>query len=172
MKTPFAQLIGCSKKNELVSLCKSAVIADSDFLGFIVACDLGLTHLRYTRHIFDYVPPELAVRPNDREILHADPTSIEGQKAARRFFQSHGQRKYKVGHMFFSKEITNPIREWHFVFYETKELKSKNNHWTVGAHVHITNYLWPNLKCQDVWDDFLTKMEFPKTKEHLAFVRD
>jgi hypothetical protein len=97
-------------------------------------------------------------------------TEATGQSAIRRLFKAHGKRQYRVGHMFFSREVAHPLSEWHFVFFETKELKADGNHWEGGAHVHITNYLWPNLYCQTLWEQFVLRREFPKTKLHLACI--
>lgn len=162
----------CKEKKELKQLCKRLRIDGGDFSDFILACKAGVTHLNHTMHYFDCVPEHLATRESDFEILDASrevQDSPEGKKAFRRLFKMHGQRKYKVAHMFFSKEVKHPLSEWHMVFFEADELKEKDNHWCGGAHVHIVNYLWPNLYCQKLWEDFIAKKEFPSAKLHLSF---
>jgi hypothetical protein len=144
-----------------------------DFADFVLACKIGLTPLNHTMHYTDFVPPELEEKPEDWKILHSDPSvhaSKEGQKALRRLFKSHGKRQLRIGHMFFSREITHPIREWHFIFWEVSELHVRDNHWEMGPHVHITNYLWPQLYCQTLWEQFIKHNEFPKSKLHLSCI--
>lgn len=120
----------------------------------------------------DYVPENLETRDEDWAVLGADTAAMrskETQKALRRLFKAHGEQKNKVGHMFISKELQNPIKEWHFVFFEIEELYRRNNHWVAGPHVHITNHLWPGLYCQRIWEDFVIRKSFPSAKLHLPF---
>lgn len=173
MTTSFAEIISCSTKSELEKLCKTARLPKSNFADFIVACKAGVTHLNHTMHFIDYVPAELQHQESDWEILNADSkiqSSKQGQKALKRLFKSHGERQYRVGHMFISKELSHPIREWHFVFFEIDELYDKGSHWVKGSHVHITNYLWPNLYCQTIWEDFVLRKKFPNSKLHLSYI--
>lgn len=172
MDNSFLRVLMCRDKKELKKLCKTMTVEKCDFVDVVAACKTGLSHLNHTMYYFDYVPEYLETRESDFDILDASrevQASPDGKKAFRRLFKTHGQRKYKVAHMFFSREIQHPLSEWHMVFFELDELKEKDNHWCGGAHVHITNYLWPNLCCQDLWDDFLSKREFPSSKLHLAF---
>lgn len=171
----FAEVILCRDKKTLKKMCGALTVTKTDFVNFILLCKAGATHLNHTMHWFDYVPEHLMETEEDRAILSADretQRSPKGQKSLRKLFKTHGERKYKVGHMFVSKELAHPISEWHFVFFEMQELESKENHWCGGSHVHITNYLWPNLYCQDIWGDFISKKEFPNSKIHLAFADD
>jgi hypothetical protein len=173
MGNSFVEIITCQDKISLKRLCRSTTVASEDFVNFIVACKAGATHLNHVMSWTDYVPDALAPREDDWHVLKSDSAimnSQEGQKALRRLFKSHGQRKYKVGHMFISKELQHPIREWHFIFFEINELYSRNNHWVCGPHVHITNYLWPELYCQQVWEDFIVRKSFPRLKLHLSFI--
>ncbi|WP_222427629.1 hypothetical protein [Desulfobotulus alkaliphilus] len=120
------------------------------------------------------MPDHLETREDDWKILDGDEIlrkSNEGKKAIRRLFKTHGERKYKVGHMFFSKERIHPLSEWHFVFFEINETDNRNNHWVLGAHVHIVNYLWPNLNCQEIWSDFVQGRVFPKIKLHVSYCK-
>jgi hypothetical protein len=172
MTNSFAEIIICSTKNELEKLCKSSKITKSSFTDFIVECKAGLTHLNHTMHYIDFVPTELQQQEGDWEVFEGacqNQTSKQRQKAVTRLFKLHGKRQIRVGHMFISKEITHPIREWHFVFFEIKELYDKDSHWVNGSHVHITNHLWPNLYCQTIWENFILRKEFPASKFHLSY---
>ncbi len=40
----------------------------------------------------------------------------------------------------------------------------------IGPHIHITNYLWPGLYCQQIWEDFIMRKTFPNSKLHLSFM--
>jgi hypothetical protein len=173
MNTSFLNIIKCTKKSELEKLCKTSTITMSEFVDFIAVCEAGLTHLNHIMHFVDFVPPDVETKEEDWKILDADRTTQatkEGQQAFRRLFKSHGMRQYRVGHMFFTKEISHPSQEWHFVFFELNELKAKHNHWEFGPHVHLSNYLWPNLSCQKIWKEFLLTKAFPKAKLHLSCI--
>ena len=172
MGNMFAQILSCKDKRSLQSLCKTTTVTQEEFVNFIIACKQGATHLNHAMWSIDYVPEALVARNEDWAVLNADAATIglkESQKALRRLFKAHGQRKYKVGHMFISKELRHPIKEWHFVFFEIEELYRRNNHWMAGPHVHITNHLWPGLYCQQVWEDFVVRRTFPSSKLHLSF---
>ena len=173
MDNSFEKIVSCRDKSSLKQLCRTTAIVKADFVSFIIACKGGFTHLNHVMHFIDYVPDNLVTRDEDWTVLNADAATMrskESQKALRRLFKSHGQRKYKVGHMFISKEMQHPIKEWHFIFFEIEELHTRNNHWQVGSHVHITNYLWPNIYCQQLWEDFIERRSFPSSKLHLSFI--
>lgn len=173
MSNTFADVILCKDKQSLTKLCKSTSVAPSDFVNFVIACKAGLTHLNHTMRYLDYVPDHLVETDSDLAVLDASrefQQSKQGQASLTKLFKSHGQRKYKVGHMFISKEPQHPFSEWHFVFFETRELAAKDNHWVGGPHVHIANYLWPRLYCQPVWEDFILRRSFPRSNHHLSFV--
>ncbi|NTV60069.1 MAG: hypothetical protein HGA77_02045 [Chlorobiaceae bacterium] len=172
MENTFARVLMCQDKKELKKLCKTLTVEISDFVDVIAGCKAGAFHLNHAMHFFDYVPEHLETRESDFEILDASlevQASSDGQKAFRRLFKTHGQRQYRVAHMFFSREVQHPFSEWHMVFFEMDELSRRNNHWCGGSHIHITNYLWPNLYCQDLLEAFLSRKEFPSSKLHLAF---
>lgn len=171
--TLFTTIINCGSKAELKRLCKNATVTMSDIVDFVICCEAGITRLNHTMYYFDYVPPDLEVRDEDFAILDSSNDvrkTKESKKAFRRLFKDHAQRKYCVGHMFFSKELKQPFKEWHFIFFDLKELDDKNNHWKMGPHVHITNYLWPNYHCQHIWNSFVAQRQFPESKLHLACV--
>ena len=173
MSTAFLDIICCTTKSELEKLCKTTTVTMTEFTDFIVLCKAGLTPLNHTMHFVDFVPPELEEKEDDWKILGASRelhTSKDGQKAIRRLFKAHGKRQYRVGHMFFSKELTHPLSTWHFVFFELNELRAKGNHWEKGPHVHITNHLWPNIYCQSIWEAFILRKEFPQAKLHLSCI--
>jgi hypothetical protein len=168
----FYEVINCKTKKDITSLCKKTQVSSEEFTDFIIACKSGMTHLNHVMHYYDYVPEHLEVRDEDWKILDVQKEaeqSTKREKTFRRLFKSHGQRKYKVGHMFISKELSHPLSEWHFVFFEINELKDKNNHWMIGSHFHIVNYLWTNMYCQDIWNDFIQNKVFPSTKLHVSY---
>jgi hypothetical protein len=173
MVNTFAEVIFCKDKKSLTQLCKVTTVPQSHFVDFILACKAGLTHLNHTMHYVDYVPDHLMETDQDLAVLKADKAfqqSKQGQVSLRKVLKDHGERKYKVGHMFVSKELQHPIKEWHFVCFEIKELTARANHWQGGPHVHITNHLWPNLYCQPIWEDFVHRKIFPSSKLHLSFI--
>lgn len=172
MGNRFVDILSCKDKGSLKRLCKTTTVAQKEFIDLIIACKQGATDLNHVMWSSDYVPDALVATDEDWAALNSDATTIgskERQKALRRLFKSHGQRKYKVGHMFISKELQHPIKEWHFIFFEIEELYRRDNHWEAGPHVHITNHLWPGFYCQQVWEDFIVRRKFPSSKLHLSF---
>jgi hypothetical protein len=172
MPNKFAAILSCQDKRSLRSLCKNITVSQAEFVDVIMACQQRATRLNHVMRWIDHVPESLAVRNEDWDVLNADPETIrsrKSQKALCRLFKAHGQRKYMVGHMFISKELQHPIKEWHFVFFEIDELHTRNNHWVAGPHVHIINHLWPRLYCQQVWEDFVARRRFPNASLHVAF---
>jgi hypothetical protein len=166
-------IFSCTSKADLEKLCKTRTVTMRELVDLIILCKAGLAPLNHTMHFFDFVPPELETKEEDWKVLRASKevqASKDGQKAIRRLFKSHGKRQYRVGHMFFSREQSHPISIWHFLFFETNELRTKDNHWAMGPHVHITNHLWPNLYCQSIWDAFIQRKEFPQSKLHLSCI--
>lgn len=166
-------IIMCDNKNALKKLCKNARIRRKDFVAFIMMCQGGYTHLNHTMHYFHEIPEQLQEKETDLAFLEAsqeERRTPEGKKALNRLFDTHQQRKYKVAHMFFSREIRPPCKEWHMIFFEARERDDKGNHWCGGPHVHITNYLWTNLDAQTLWDNFHDKRGFPRSKLHVSFI--
>jgi hypothetical protein len=113
MENTFARVLMCQDKKELKKLCKTLTVEISDFVNVIAGCKAGAFHLNHAMHFFDYVPEHLETRESDFEILDATSREVQassdGQKAFRRLFKTHGQRQYRVAHMFFSREAQYPL---------------------------------------------------------------
>ncbi|MBM4208622.1 MAG: hypothetical protein FJ190_11665 [Gammaproteobacteria bacterium] len=168
----FAQLISCKKKKDLEKFCKSESVSSPEFADFIAACMSGTMPLNHAMKYFDYVPPHLETRDEDWTVLNsrnASERTPDENRVIRRIFKTHAERKYRVGHMFFSKELSHPIKEWHFAFFELDELEDLGNHWVNSSHIHFVNCLWPKLYCQDIWNDFVLHKRFPSAKLHVKY---
>jgi len=172
MDNAISKIFDCKRKTELEKLCKNIKIPKRDFADFIIGSEAGLTRLNHIMQYLDYYDPKVEERKkywNSIE-LNTEPNSKEHMNAFNRLIKIYELRQYRVGHMFFSKEREHPIKEWHFIFFEIKELHGQDNHWINGQHIHFTNYLWPNLYCQNIWDDFIERKIFPKQKLHISFI--
>lgn len=175
MLETFIELLKCSSKNDLQKTCKSIEVASSDFVDFIMLCKSGHGPFEHAMHYHDFVPDHLETTEEDFDILNQSreiQQSKKGKKSFTRLFKTHGQRKYKIGHLFYEKNNGQEGKVWHFIFYEMSELKEINNHWVGGSHFHIVNYLWPNINIHKVWHDFIHNKEYPSTKLHVKYQKN
>ena len=69
--------------------------------------------------------------------------------------------------------FTPSWHEWHFFYFDQRDLAENDNHWQEGGpHIHLVNWLWPNLDGDLVWSDFVRNKEVPRQALHLRYVSD
>jgi hypothetical protein len=87
-------------------------------------------------------------------------------KVVRRFGQMMVERRYLVGHMFY----TPGFSEWHFIDFDQRDTESvRRNQWNGGPHIHFVNWLWPRLDAVTVWRNFVTTNEPPGGALHVRY---
>src|SRR5262245_1510966 len=103
-------------------------------------------------HARDYRPEHL--EPSDEELNALfksvpGPVTGEAAKTAQKLFiQSPRERRYLVGHIFFTPDLS----KWHFFYFDQRDLQEREpNHWQGGSHIHFINWLWPQHDAQSLW---------------------
>ena len=91
----------------------------------------------------------------------------DARKFVRKMFQLFEERKYLVGHMFYTPDLN----EWHFFCFDQRDIEGeKENHWEQGPHVHFLNWVWPRLDAQAVSSKFVKGKYKPGKSMHIQFV--
>ena len=147
------RLLTIDKKRELIKFCSSSQIHSCDFVLLILACESGLLPWKHQISYRDFVPEHLIPTQKDHDGLsrsHVGATHSDGQKAVRKIHQLFVQRRYLVGHIFYTPDHTN----WHFFYFDQRDLSTHGNHWQHGPHIHLINHLWPNWNLTSLWNAF------------------
>ena len=167
----LVKILQITKKNDLVKYCKSLVIHGDDFANLITICEafrIGLAHKIYTRQ---FVPPHLHPTKEEAKALDTseDPKLHgKGLKFIRNINQMFYERRFVVGHLFFTREL----KYWHFFYFDQKDIDEYDNHWEYGPHIHLVNHLWPNYDAKTVWQTFTSDNPFIKGSLHIRFDDD
>jgi hypothetical protein len=159
-----------AKKRELERYCHGLMIYGIDFTKVILACDDGtLLPFSHRIHWSDRVPEHLIPSGSDFETLSRNgvgPLNAKGRKVVRKTFEMFDQRRWLVGHMFY----TPNLYEWHFFFFDQRDTEAvRPNHWKGGSHIHFVNWLWSNLDPRLVWSNFVEKNEPPGGALHIRY---
>lgn len=75
------------------------------------------------------------------------------------------ERRLVNGHMFFTPDQSN----WHFFYFDQRDIDRYNNHWIHGPHVHYLNYLWPRRTAESVWTEFVSGNPSMKGALHIRY---
>ena len=164
----FLKVFTFSKKRALERYCRDTTVYGCDFANVIVACEDGVLPFRHRIHYSDIVPKHLV--PTDASLGAVSRNSVgpldrEGRKVARKIFALFDERRWLVGHIFFTADM----HEWHFFCFDQRDTAARANHWKGGSHIHLVNWLWPNLDLRSVWRDFVRKNERPPQALHLRY---
>jgi hypothetical protein len=166
----LARTLFFDKKSDLVKYCNTLSINQSSFALFIAYCERFPWHIGYNHVIYyhDKVPQQL--HPSEEEIkaLSESKTySLSGKalKLATKISQLFIDRRYYVGHMFYSPYH----KRWHFFYFDQRDMQEYNNHWKCGPHIHLVNYLWPNLNMQEVYLNYQKGFANFPGKVHIRF---
>ena len=152
-----------NKKSELVKHCKTIKIRREDFANVILTAkydyqSFGFKHLvKYT----DIAPEHL--KPTNEEInalIENKSDKLEGKafKFTKKITQIFKDRKYLVGHLFYSPDLNN----WHFFYFNQRDISKNKNHWQCGSHIHLMNHLFHNCTAESMWNDFLNGKKMRK----------
>jgi hypothetical protein len=164
------KLFSFEKKRDVERHCRTLTVRVEDFVALVMACDASGQPFAHEISYRDKVPPQLIPSDDEIEALESTPagTFLSGAaaKAASKMSQSFVDRRYFVGHMFFTPDHSR----WHFFCFDLRDLQTEGNHWTEGSHVHFVNWLWPRLDAKSVWSHFLTSDDRPGGDIHLRFV--
>jgi hypothetical protein len=164
----FIKIFESDKKRELVKHCKNITIYKSDFVDMIIACEMGIMPFLHRIHHADYIPPHLT--PTEEEIAGATASkpgfvTEEAAKFIKKVEQTFKQRRYLVGHMFYTADLS----KWHFFYFDQRDLDHRNAHWKEGQHIHLINYLWPNYEPNRLWSEFCSGNMRIKNSIHVKY---
>lgn len=160
-----------SKKSDLKRYSRKARIYASDFTTFIIMCRKGFLPFLYRCQFSERRPNHLAPTKANHDALvrsfnkGVGPLDGEGQKALRKVFALLDERRCLAGHMFF----TPGFHEWHFFYFDQRDMAGNGNHWQGGAHIHLVNWLWPNLDPRMVLHNFEVNNKPPSGALHLRY---
>jgi hypothetical protein len=159
------------KKKELERYCRELKISSEDFFELVLSCETVGLPFHHEISYRDKVPPHLRLKDSEIDALKSTPAgsvlSGAAAKAVSKMSQSFEERRYLVGHMFFSPDHSS----WHFFCFDQRDLKGEGNHWEHGSHVHFVNWLWPNLTADSVWSNFVNNDDRPGAEIYLRFVK-
>jgi len=167
----FLKLFTFDKKRDLEKYCRDITIHSSDFVNFIIACEAGAAPFRHEIHYGDHVPEHL--QPNDADLAAlasngVGPLNPDAQKCIRKIGQIFKDRRYLVGHIFYTPDFS----QWHFFQFDQRDLQDEENHWKEGAHIHFLNWLWPNRDAQTVWRSFTSGKMKLNDSLHVRYSED
>jgi hypothetical protein len=142
------------KRRNLEKYCRDVVVHSHDFAALIKECERGKMPFLHRIHYRDYVPEYLEPSEAGLKTLaksRVGPLQGDALKTVRKHRQLLQQRRYLVGHMFY----TRTLYEWHFFYFDQRDLEGERvNHWKGGSHIHFINWLWPEHTAQSLWSRF------------------
>lgn len=155
MSFDIFNLFEANTKNEVEKICKELTLKDADLFYLVKLSEAKIIEFPYL-HACKYLEdvPE-NIRLSEKNINAITNNGVgklsrEAQKAVCKLFQMPLQVKRTTAHMFYRCDH----RFWHLFFFDLKDGASAENHWEHGSHIHYVSWLWPNLKCQEVWASF------------------
>ena len=164
------EIFSFEKKADLVRHCKDLTISSEDFFKFVLACEMFGQPFLHQITSRDKVPPHLIPKDSEIEALQNTPAGAvvagEAAKAVSKMSQFFIDRRYLVGHMFFTADKSR----WHFFCFDQRDVSTTGNHWEKGSHVHFVNWLWPNFNADTVWQNFTIDDDRPGSDLHLRFI--
>ena len=158
------------KKSKLKQHCRSITILQNEFANFILACMAGKIPWLHRRHHRDFVPEHLNLTDDDLGALAASAVGVmkpRAQKTANKISALFEERRLLSGHIFFTPDQT----KWHLFYFDQRDFAERDNHWEGGSHIHLINYLWPNLTASKVWNQFCEGNPQIRGALHIKFKR-
>jgi hypothetical protein len=78
------------------------------------------------------------------------------------------QRRYLVGHIFYTPDHSN----WHFIYFDQRDIAKRSNHWEAGSHIHVINWLTNSTGAQAVWGEFNSGNPQVRNSFHIRWADD
>lgn len=169
---PMLELILLEKKSEVEKLCRTKVIRKADLAELILAGEFGMLPWHHMRYHRQFAPEHLIPTDAEQAAMATAKVGVEAPRLAQKFMSKIGamidERRMISGHMF----VTPDQKDWHFFYFDQRDVDPYNNHWTHGPHIHYLNHLWPNRTAQSVWTEFTTGNPIMKKSLHIRFHED
>jgi hypothetical protein len=106
-----------SKKKDLERYCRGLVVNGSDFVSWILHCEQRADPFIHQISYRDIVPDHLQPSAPELKALADNGLGLlgpEAAKAVRKMGQLFTERRYLVGHIFFTPNLS----EWHFFCFD------------------------------------------------------
>lgn len=163
----IVQIFFAKKKKDVKKICQVAVIDEKTLSQFINLCDSGLLPWHHHIATSDWYQENVDWTTEDYK-----KSKVAGSDGATRSLAKLDHlmsvRRLLVGHLFYLPDHTN----WHFLYFDNRDLMNEQNHFQGGQHIHLINHLsWPNRSPEDVLEIF--RHEKPKFNGsfHIRFDR-
>jgi hypothetical protein len=138
-------LLSAHAKRDALSLARALRVTQEDLCAlFFNAEQMGYVHTLITR---DFVPEHLNPTNDESAAFHSDPNSDLGRRWFRKVKATFDERRCLKVHML------DRGPEWHcfyFSFDDSEPAPGQKLHWQGGPHVHFINYLWGDLRRDDI----------------------
>ncbi|WP_174902156.1 hypothetical protein [Burkholderia pseudomultivorans] len=169
---PLLAILLAKKKSDLSKLCKETVITENAFCALISACTAAQLPWQHQMSYRDIMPNNLQYTDQDSESLGRSivgPLKKSAMKAWRKWHQILKDRRYLVGHIFYTRDHSN----WHLFYFDNRDLTPYENHFKHGGpHIHLINHLWPDHTCESLWTFFQDDNPKMTGAEHIRFHRE
>ena len=165
----FCRLFEIKSKRELEKYARSLVVHKSDFASLILACSATGEPYRHYRHHREYIPPHLGLTEQDRKAMATAKLGMMPDnvaKAFRKVTQTFKDRRLLSGHLF----VSPATHEWHFFYFDQRDMDILEPHWDGGAHIHFVNHHWPGYSAESIWTTFTGAKPNIKGALHLRYL--
>lgn len=155
------------KKRKLEQYCRDIAVSAKDFSDLIICGEATGMPFFHQIHHRDIFPKHLELSDANLQALSNNPVgplNPEARKTVRKVFQIFKDRRYLVGHIFYTADLS----KWHFFCFDQRDL-ALPNHWEEGTHVHFINWLWPGWDARTAWGKFVAENGKPGDSIHLRF---
>lgn len=147
----------CRKLKEVKKLASKTEISSDGFFKLILlaqAENLDVFPYLHQIHCRELQPEHLHLSDKDlKGIANNGVGELKGDavKAISKVNQMFKERKWTVGHMFYTPDF----KFWHFFYFDLKDMATENNHWKFGgSHVHYISDLNPQYTAESAWEQF------------------
>jgi hypothetical protein len=150
-------LLTVPRKGDVGKLCKQLVISQWDL--FLLIHNCNQLKFRHRSRFPEFIPSHLEINDNDRSQMKDGALEAFSKK----IHSLMRERRNICVHLF----ERGP--EWHCFYFSYRDIKTEDNHWSQGAHVHYVSYLWPSLTKDKVWKAFDTRSTKLPGDLHIQF---
>ena len=156
------------KLKDVKRYAKKMTLWENEFVSMIVTAQRGLKHYKYQTFYWEDQSEHLQLSEEQEVALNSanvGPLEGDAKKAVRKIFQMFKQRKWVVGHLFYTEDLSL----WHLFYFDIQDLSESENHWSEGRHAHYVSSLWPQHKLPEVWEKFCSKSKDIGGSVHIRF---
>ena len=135
----FLRIFDILDGEELQEHCASLTVRRCDLANLILAAERETIPLRYVPIFHEYHPIDLDLSIRALHDLAIDSVAGRGEpiaQAAHRLVDALRQHHVLLGHIFWPPSHRG---EWHFLYFDQRDVSAKPRHWKHGARLHLMN---------------------------------